>query len=381
VTAGRHDHAEHGAVGELARVFLKLGILGFGGPAAHIAMMRDEVVERRGWLGDQEFLDLMGATNLIPGPNSTEMAIHVGRLRAGWVGLLVAGACFIAPAAAIVLVLAWVYVRYGATPQGEALLYGVKPVVIAVVVQAVWMLLRTAVKDGITAAAGAGALVLYALGAGEIPVLVGGGVAVLVFRHWRRMRGTSHGFIPMGAVLGGAAGLPGLAGLFASFLKIGAVLYGSGYVLLAFLDSEFVRPGLLTQAQVVDAVAIGQFTPGPVLTAATFIGYVLNGLPGAAVATAGIFLPSFAFVAATGPLIPRLRRSAALSSALDGVNAAALALMVGVSLELGRAAVVDALTAALSIGALVGLVVFKANSAWLILGGAAVGLLARFALA
>jgi chromate transporter len=195
------------------------------------------------------------------------------------------------------------------------------------------------------------------------------------------MRGTSHGFIPLGAVLGGAAGSPGLAGLFASFLKIGAVLYGSGYVLLAFLDSEFVRPGLLTQAQVVDAVAIGQFTPGPVLTAATFIGYVLNGLPGAAVATAGIFLPSFAFVAATGPLIPRLRRSAALSSALDGVNAAALALMVGVSLELGRAAVVDALTAALSIGALVGLVAFKANSAWLILGGAAVGLLARFALA
>ncbi len=375
-----------GELGELARLFTKLGFIAFGGPAAHIAMMRDEVVERRKWMGDQEFLDLVGATNFIPGPNSTELAIHIGRERAGWRGLAVAGVCFIVPAAAIVLVLAVLYARYGTTPTAESLLYGITPVVIAIIAQALWGLLKTAVKGWLTGVVGAAALVLYLLlNVPEIPLIFG--AALLVFlvenvrKRWGARWGGAASVAPVGLLVGlqGSAAsalgaLGGVASVFLSFLKIGSVLFGSGYVLLAFLRSEFVATGRLTEQQLVDAVAIGQFTPGPVFTTATFIGYLLQGFPGAAVATVGIFLPAFVFVAITGPFIPRLRQSQALCSLLDGLNVASLALMAGVTWRLGRATVVDPFAALIGVAALVLLVRFKVNSVWLVLGGGALGL-------
>jgi chromate transporter len=363
---------------ELVILFLKLGTVAFGGPAAHIAMMRHEVVERRRWMDEQEFLDLMGATNLIPGPNSTELAIHIGRVRAGWRGLLVAGVCFILPAALIVLVFAWTYARYGSTPGAQDLLYGIVPVVIAVIVQALWGLLKTAVKGPLTALVGVAALVLYLSGVPEIPLLAGGALVVVLARGVRRKWGAGTGAsAPLGVPLGllaVSATSTGMVPLFLSFLKIGSLLFGSGYVLLAFLRSEFVGPGMLTQRQLVDAVAIGQVTPGPVFTTATFIGYLLEGVPGAIVATVGIFLPAFVFVVLTGPIIPRLRSSPIMSSFLDGVNVVSLALMAGVSWYLGRTAVVDPLTAMLAIVALVLSYRFKINPAWLVLGGGVVGL-------
>jgi chromate transporter len=363
---------------ELVILFLKLGTVAFGGPAAHIAMMRHEVVERRRWMDEQEFLDLMGATNLIPGPNSTELAIHIGRVRAGWRGLLVAGVCFILPAALIVLVFAWTYARYGSAPGAQDLLYGIVPVVIAVIVQALWGLLKTAVKGPLTALVGVAALVLYLSGVPEIPLLAGGALVVVLARGVRRKWGAGTGAsAPLGVPLGllaVSATSTGMVPLFLSFLKIGSLLFGSGYVLLAFLRSEFVGPGMLTQRQLVDAVAIGQVTPGPVFTTATFIGYLLEGVPGAIVATVGIFLPAFVFVVLTGPIIPRLRSSPIMSSFLDGVNVVSLALMAGVSWYLGRTAVVDPLTAVLAIVALVLSYRFKINPAWLVLGGGVVGL-------
>src|SRR5262244_3195954 len=300
---------------EVAWLFLKLGTIAFGGPAAHIAMMREEVVRRRRWLSDEQFVDLLGATNLIPEPNSTEMAIHLGYLRAGWPGLIVAGCCFIVPAMLIVFGCAWLYVRYGATPEAAWLLYGVKPVIIAVVVQAMWSLLRTAVKGPMLAVVGVAVLALSLMGGNEIALLLGGGgVAVLL-----GTVGTRGAAAPLG--LGAGAGL---TTLFLVFLKIGSVLYGSGYVLLAFLRHDFVeRLGWLTDQQLLDAVAVGQVTPGPVFTTATFIGYVLGGIPGAALATIGIFLPSFVFVAVSHPLVPRIRASRRAGAFLDGVNVAA----------------------------------------------------------
>lgn len=364
----------------MARLFLKLGFVAFGGPAAHIAMMRDEVVTRRKWLSDQEFLDLVGATNLIPGPNSTELAIHLGRLRAGWRGLLLAGACFIVPAALIVLVLAALYARYGETPQAESLLYGVIPVIVAVIAQALYGLLRTAVKGPLTAIVGAAALALYLItGVGEIPLLAAGALVVLAADSLRRGREGSRLYSSGLAVPGlGLLALPsaasGVGGIFFTFLKIGSVLFGSGYVLLAFLRSEFVGPGMLTEGQLLDAVAIGQFTPGPVFTTATFIGYLLEGLPGAALATLGIFLPAFVFVAITGPIIPKLRNSPATASLLDGLNVASLALMAGVTLELGRGAITDVFSTLLALAALALLLRFRINAAWLVIGGALLGL-------
>src|SRR5919107_3490268 len=317
----------------LMRLFLKLGTIAFGGPAAHIAMMRNEIVGRLRWMGEQEFLDLMGASNLIPGPNSTELAIHIGRVRAGWRGLLVAGTCFILPAFLMVLALAVLYVRYGSTPQAQGLLYGITPVVVAIVAHALWEFLRQAVKGPFLAAVGIGALVLYFLGVGELPLLFGGALLVLAVRFVRTRRGEHWALVsPLGLPLGilaAPASLAGPLGIFVSFLKIGSVLFGSGYVLLAFLRSEFVDPGLLTNQQLLDAVAVGQVTPGPVFTTATFTGYVLAGLPGAVLATVGIFLPGFVFVALTGPIIPRLRDSPVLAGLLDGANVASLALMAG----------------------------------------------------
>ncbi|HZY66176.1 MAG TPA: chromate efflux transporter [Rubrobacteraceae bacterium] len=362
-------------MGELARLFLKLGFVAFGGPAAHVAMMREEVVTRRRWMDDQEFLDLVGATNLIPGPNSTELAIHLGRVRAGWRGLLVAGACFIVPATLIVLFFAALYSRYGSTPEAERLLYGIIPVIIAVIARALWGLLRTAVKDRLTGTVGTAALVLYLLGLGEIPLLATGALAVLLARSASyRLNGVAV-LAPIG-LLQVPSGLGG-GSIFFSFLKIGAVLFGSGYVLLAFLRSEFVATGLLTEQQLLDAVAVGQFTPGPVFTTATFIGYLLAGVPGAVLATVGIFLPAFIFVALTGPFIPRLRRSPVASNLLDGLNVTSLALMAGVTWQLGRDAIVDLFSAILALAALGLLVRFKVNAAWLVLAGGALGFLYR----
>jgi chromate transporter len=365
-------------------LFLKLGCIAFGGPAAHIALMREEVVRRRGWLSEAHFLDLLGATNLIPGPNSTEMAIHIGFARAGWRGLVLAGVAFIMPAVVIVLAIAWVYERYGTRPAAEWLLYGVKPVIIAVVGQALWALARTAVKGPLTAAAGLAVLALALAGANEIAVLFATGAVVMVIANARRrLAGGTSGLaalVPLVGGLPGAAAASGAAsaslwGLFWFFLKVGSVLFGSGYVLLAFIRADLVeRYGWLTEAQLLDAVAVGQFTPGPVFTTATFIGYVLAGLPGAAVATVGIFLPAFVFVAASHPLIPRLRRSPWAGAFLDGVNVASLGLMAAVAWQLGRAAIVDPPTAALALAAGGLLIYRRVNSAWLVLGGGLLGL-------
>ena len=367
---------------ELARLFLRLGVTAFGGPAAHISMMRDEVVARRRWLTDQHFLDLLGATNLIPGPNSTEMAIHIGYVRAGWRGLIVAGACFILPAMLIVTGLAWAYTLFGTTPSATALLYGVQPVVIAIIAQALWGLGRQAIKGPLTALVGLVVAALYFANVDPIALLIAGGLTVMIVVNGRRLRSAwTTGLI---APLSGL-GLPllvaspvsfDLATLFFTFLKIGSVLYGSGYVLLAFLRAEFVeRLFWLTDRQLLDAVAVGQVTPGPVFTTATFIGYVLGGLPGAIVATVGIFLPSFVFVAISNPFIPRLRQSPWAGSLLDGVNVASLGLMAAVTVQLAQAAFVDILSVALGVVALILLFRFKINSTWLVLGGALAGLL------
>lgn len=378
---------------ELASLFLKLGTISFGGPAVHIAMMEDEVVRQRQWLAREEFLDLLGATNLIPGPNSTEMAIHIGHRRAGFPGLLVAGACFILPAMLIVLACAWAYVRYGAMPQAEAILYGIKPVIVAIVLQALWGLGRSAVKTIPLAVIAAAAVTLGYLGINELVLLAGGGVLALVFRSTdssspgSRAMGLDLSLVkPLLTAAPGAAAIAGAGApvpfaiwpMFFFFLKVGSVLYGSGYVLLAFLRNGLVeRFGWLTEGQLLDAIAVGQITPGPVFTTATFIGYLLGGTPAALAATAGIFLPAFFFVAISGPLVPRLRQSPWAGAFLDGVNVASLALMAVVTFQLGRAALVDPLTLGAALASAALLLRFKLNSAWLVLGGALVGA-ARF---
>lgn len=377
-------------VRELAGLFLKLGTIAFGGPAAHIAMMEGEVVRRRQWLTHEEFLDLLGATNLIPGPNSTEMAIHIGHRRAGWLGLLVAGSCFILPAALIVTAIAWAYVRFGKLPQVEGLLYGIKPVIIAVVVQALWGLGRAAVKTKWLALAGLIAATLNCLGVNELLILFGtgflmaGGLAAASHKKGTSVYGLPFlGAIPgaslflTGSVAGVATAAPfNIWALLLFFLKVGSVLFGSGYVLLAFLRADLVeRWHWLTENQLMDAIAVGQFTPGPVFTTATFIGYVLHGSVGAVVATVGIFLPAFVFVAISVPLLPRLRRSPAVGAFLDGVNVASLALMAVVTCQLGAAALVDWPSVFLAVIAAFLLLRYRVNSAWLVLGGAGIGLL------
>ena len=376
-----------GEIRALAALFLKLGTIAFGGPAAHIAMMEDEVVRRRKWLSSEEFLDLLGATNLIPGPNSTEMAIHIGHRRAGWPGLIVAGVCFIFPAMLIVLACAWAYVRYGELPQVEALLYGVKPVIIAIVFQALWGLARTAIKTQLLGFIVFGSIALTFVGIHELAILFGAGLLVAILGAVKRKRVVLalplYGLKPLlaavvpAAAVGTSAAIPfGLWPLFLFFLKVGAVLYGSGYVLLAFLRNDLVeRFGWLTETQLLDAIAIGQVTPGPVFTTATFIGYLLGGTPAAIIATVGIFLPAFFFVAISGPLVPRIRRSPTAGAFLDGVNAASLALMAVVTLQLTRSALVDPLTMVLAVASAVALIRFKLNSVWLVLGGAIAGVI------
>ena len=369
---------------EVIALFLRLGITAFGGPAAHIALMHDEVVTRRKWVSDQEFLDLNGATNLIPGPNSTELAIHLGYSRAGWWGLIAAGASFIIPAMLIVMALAWAYVEFGTMPQAGALFYGIKPIIIVIVAQALWLLGRKAVKNVATGIVGAAALVAYFFGANEILLLLVAGIVVMVIENAKLFRnmnlfGLAQGTAPtisLSLLLSITPSAFSLPLLFFTFLKIGSVLYGSGYVLLAFLQKDFVENlGWLTQQQLLDAIAVGQFTPGPVFTTATFIGYILGGVPGALVATFGIFLPSFFLVAITHRFIPRLRQSKWLSALLDGVNVASAGLMAGVTIQLARAAFIDAPTIALGVVAAILLFRFKINSTWLVLGGALVGLL------
>jgi chromate transporter len=370
---------------EVAVTFLRLGFTAFGGPAAHIALFHDEFVKRRAWLTDQYFLDLLGATNLIPGPNSTEMAMHIGQVRAGWRGLIVGGACFILPAALLVGILAALYVTYGSTPAADWLLYGIKPVVLAVIAQAIYNLGGKAAKSAFYVALGIAVFALYLLGINELVLLFGGALLAMVVMNARRLWQNRVTLVvpPLPAFLLAqtATVVPfSLGELFLTFLKIGGLLYGSGYVLLAFLRTDFVeRLGWLTDQQLLDAVAIGQFTPGPLFTTATFVGYVMGGSIGAVVATLGIFLPGFVFVALLHPLVPRIRQSTWLSALLDGVNMAAVGLMAAVTVEIARAALVDWVTVALTAIAAVLLIRYKVNSTWLIIGGGVVGVVYRLA--
>lgn len=388
VTPGTHGTP----LGELALIFLRLGTTAFGGPAAHIALMRQEFVERRGWLTEADFLDMVGASNLIPGPGSTEVAILIGWRRAGWLGLLLAGVCFILPAALIVTALAWVYVRFGRLPQAAGVFYGVKPVIIAVVGQALWMLGRTALKTRLLMGIGLASTVLALLGVSPLVLLFGTG-AVLGIKGWLRDEPSrsARPLLVLATVAAILIGMPlviaafqlpvsrvvGLTPLLLVFAKIGSVVFGSGYVLLAFLRADLVtRLHWLTSAQLLDSVAVGQFTPGPVFTTATFIGYVVAGPWGALVATVGIFLPAFVYVALSGPLIPRVRQSPTARAFLDGVNAASLALMASVTWQLARAAPVDVVSLVLAIVSAILLIRWRVNSAWLVLGGALLGVVA-----
>jgi chromate transporter len=364
---------------EVAALFLKLGFTAFGGPAAHIGIMHDEVVKRRKWLTDEEFLDLLGATNLIPGPNSTEMAIHIGYSQAGWAGLILAGLCFVLPATLIVLLLSWVYVRFGTMPQIGWLLYGIKPVVIAIIAQALWVLGKKAFKTRLLAIVAIIVFGLYFFKVNEIALLCAGGIFVMLFlniQHGKKFSVTPF-LIPIGGALLAQASIPfSLPILFLTFLKIGSVLYGSGYVLLAFIRNDFVlRLGWLTDQQLVDAIAIGQVTPGPLFTAATFIGYILGGTSGALLATLGIFLPSFILVAISNPFIPRIRNSTWMSGLLDGVNASSLGLMAAVTCQLASSSLTDLYAATITVITLILLLRYKVNSTWLIAGGAAAGFL------
>ncbi len=364
---------------EVVTLFLKLGLTAFGGPAAHISLMHDEVVKRRKWLDEQEFLDLMGATNLIPGPNSTEMAIHLSFKRAGWRGLILGGMSFILPAMLIVLGLAWLYVQFGSYPQVEWLLYGIKPVVIAIVLQALWSLGQKAIKDWLTGILVAGVVILYWLGVNEIGLLFGGGFALFLIKNLKNLKAHQiAGIVLPGSLLPfapQALATVQLPLLFFTFLKIGSILYGSGYVLLAFLRADFVvHLGWLTDQQLIDAIAIGQVTPGPVFTTATFIGYILAGVPGALLATLGIFLPSFIFVALSSPLIPKLRNSKFFGSLLDGINAVSLGLMAAVLVQLGRSSLTNPVTILIGLISAILLIRFRVNSTWLILGGGVIGL-------
>jgi chromate transporter len=376
---------------ELASLFLKLGTIAFGGPAGHIALMEDEVVRRRRWMTRDRFLDMLGAANLIPGPNSTEMAIHVGYARAGWTGLVLAGTCFILPATLMVGAIASVYVRFGRLPAAVGLLAGAKPVVIAIVAQAIVRLGRNLATKPLLAAAVVAAACANVLGAHELAVLFGTAALVAVIESVRSRRRSPEDEIPRAALVpllrAGAAGSAAAAGapvalapLFLAFLKIGSVLFGSGYVLLAFLRADFVeRTGWLTSGQLLDATAVGQITPGPVFTTATFIGYLLAGPRGAAVATLGIFLPAFVFVAASAPFLPALRRSRLAGAFLDGLNAASLALMGVVCWQLGRDAITGWPAALLTLVSGIGLLVFRVNATWLIVAGALAGLFLRLA--
>jgi chromate transporter len=361
--------------GSLALLFLKLGTLTFGGPAAHIAMMRQEVVERKKWLSEAEFLDLLGASNLIPGPSSTELAIHIGYKIFGRRGLLLAGLCFILPAAILVGLLAWIYQTYGALPQLASVMRGVKPVVVAIVLQALRGLAQSSLRTLAMMVIALFAFVLAAVGMHSLLILLLAGASVVMLRVSQPPVGAVMSWLPFfGASAGGTAANFSLLTIFGVFLKIGAVVYGSGYVLLAFLQADLVdKRHWLTSQQLLDAVAVGQVTPGPVFTTATFIGYLLGGVKGALVATAGIFLPGFILVAISGPLIPRIRRSPVAAAFLDGVTVASIALIAWVLVVLGRAVLIDPISIGIAVASLALLIRFRVNAAWLIASGGLLG--------
>jgi len=367
---------ERVSLGELAVFFLRLGVTAFGGPAAHISMMESMLVRERRWLSREKFLDLLGAANLLPGPTSTELAIYIGYQKAGLAGLLLGGGCFILPAALLTLALAWAYVRLGSLPQAAGVLYGIKPVIIVVIAEALWHLGRTALKTWLLALVGLVATAAALLGTNPLAILLAAGAAMVAMRLAQRKRADPEMFL--GCSLFAAAGASttvGLLPIFLAFAKVGAVVFGSGYVLLAFLRADLVDHfHWLSEAQLLDAVAVGQFTPGPVFTTATFIGYLLAGVPGAIAATVGIFAPAFALVAISGPIIPRLRRSPGAGAFLDGVNAAALGLIAAVGWQLGRAALVNGTTVVIAVVSALLLLRFRVSSAWLVLGGALAGL-------
>lgn len=357
---------------EIAGVFFKLGCLGFGGPAVHIAMMEEEVVRKRKWISADHFLDLIGATNLIPGPNSTEMTMHCGHERGGWKGLIVAGMCFIFPAVIITAIIAWAYQRYGALPEVQPFIYGIKPAIIAIIVALMISLGRKALKSTTLAVIGALALLLALIGINEIIVLFGAG-AVGVLAHLLTKRSLILSLALPTMLIADATQLSPMK-LFWIFLEIGSILYGSGYVLFAFLEAELVAKDLLSRPELIDAIAVGQFTPGPVFSAATFIGWQVGGWQGAIAATVGIFLPSFLFVAFLNPLIPRLRKSPVMSAFLDTINVASVAVIIAVAVDMGRETFLDWRTVVIAVaGFLVSFYFRKLNSAFLVVGGAILG--------
>ncbi len=384
VPSDRHAPHNQPSLAELALVFLKLGTIAFGGPAAHIAMMQEEFVRKRQWITEADFLDRLGAANLIPGPSSTEVAIFIGHAKRGWAGLLVAGCCFIIPAAVMVMLIAVLYVRYGSLPQVAGILYAIKAAVIGIILQALGSLARTATRTKLLGFIGVVAIVLSAAGVAPLMVLAIAGAASGVALWVKGREGVALLAIPLSGKLAILAGTTAVAAptrllqLFLSFLKIGSVVFGSGYVLLAFLRSEFIHHlHWLTEQQLIDAVAVGQFTPGPVFTTATFIGYLVAGVPGAVVATIGVFVPGFVFVALSGRMLPKIRRSPLAAAILDGVVVGSLALMAVVAWQLGRAAIVDWITLAIMVVSAGLLLRFRINSAWIVGGAAMIGWIVR----
>tara|TARA_R110000796_G_scaffold71409_5_gene162137 strand:+ start:7170 stop:8378 length:1209 start_codon:yes stop_codon:yes gene_type:complete len=370
----RLNEAMNKELKEVAKLFFKLGSIAFGGPAAHIAMMEDEVVKKRKWMTPQHFLDLVGATNLIPGPNSTEMTMHCGHERAGWKGLIVAGACFVFPAVAITMLFAWLYQQYGQLPSVEPFIYGIKPAVIAIIISAVYRLGKKALKNVEIGILGALTLAASLLGMNEIIALFACGALGLIIHLIRNSKSTLNSISPIALVQ--ITTTLGSMKIFWTFFKVGALLYGGGYVLFAFLDAELVTTGLLTRQQLIDAVAVGQFTPGPVLSTATFIGWQLGGFWGAIAATIGIFMPSFIFVAILNPLVPKMRKSKVIAAFLDAVNIAAVAVIVAVCIEMGKDTIVNWETIVIAVASLVTVFVFKKlNSAFIVVGGSLLGYL------
>lgn len=382
---------------DVAALFLRMGFVAFGGPAAHVAMMREEVVDRRRWIDEQHFLDMLGATNLIPGPNSSEMAIHIGYVHAGLPGMILAGIAWMLPAFFMVLALSWAYIRFGATPTADAILYGIKPVIIPIIISALIRLGKKAVKGWVTAVIGLLAVIGYLLGGNVLLLLFGGGLAAMLIANLRRLGRrdraalilpalpTAKNLVPTLKALvpaaAGSAAVFSLGLMFLTFFKVGLVMYGSGYTLFAFLQADFVtRLGWLTEQQLIDAIAVGQMTPGPLFTTTTFIGYLLGTqfgmapVPTAILATVGFYIPSFGFVALSNPIIPRVRHSSWASSFLDGVNVAALGAMAGVTWFLGRAAYIDLIALVIGAAAALALFRFKVSSAWIVIGGALTGL-------
>jgi len=368
---------------EIAKLFLKLGVIGFGGPAAHIAMMQSEVVTKRKWLTEQHFLDLIGATNLIPGPNSTEMAIHIGHERAGWRGMIVAGLCFILPAVLITGIFAWLYKKFGQLPEVQPFIYGIKPAIIVIIVAAVFPLAKKSIKSIDLTLIGLVVLVCSLLSFNELYLMFGAGLFAILLTSIRskKLNNINSVFPFVLLQLSGSAFITATNfNLFLIFLKIGAILYGSGYVLFAFLDTEFVSTGLLSRQQLMDAIAVGQFTPGPLFSSVTFIGYQINGFKGAIVSTIGIFLPSFVFVALLNPLVKKMRNSKLFSCFLDAVNVASVAIIVSVCFTMGMETITDwrtILIAVISISTAFG--IRKLNSAFIVLGGSLLGYILSFA--